>query len=158
MNLGQEILVASKGYIVDSVNISIQQEETYLRLIPQRQILLHIQTNFMEIYSFKINTDVFPNRIELTSLDSIEITGVKNDCKFINVLPVFSNNYALFYEMKSNKTSNGEIFYKFMMSYTVKLSDKINRILNLNVPLNDMSDEKIDHKCDVLRKIGLSEQ
>ena len=112
----------------------------------------------MEIYSFKIITDVFPNRIELNSIDSVEITGIKNDSKFLKVLPVFNKNYALFYEMKSNKTSNGEIFYKFMMSYTVKLSDKINRILNLNVPLSEMSDERIDHKCDVLRKIGLSEQ
>lgn len=43
MNLGQEILVASKGYIVDSVNINIQQNDTYLKLIPNRQILLHIQ-------------------------------------------------------------------------------------------------------------------
>ena len=71
MNLGQEILVASKGYIVDSVNINIQQNDTYLKLIPNRQILLHIQENFMEVYQFKINTSVLPNRIELSSIDSI---------------------------------------------------------------------------------------
>ena len=71
MNLGQEILVASKGYIVDSVNINIQQNDAYLKLIPNRQILLHIQENFMEVYQFKINTSVLPNRIELSSIDSI---------------------------------------------------------------------------------------
>ena len=71
MNLGQEILVASKGYIVDSVNINIQFNDAYLKLLPHRQILLHIQENYMEVYNFKINTTVLPNRIELTSLDSI---------------------------------------------------------------------------------------
>ena len=60
--------------------------------------------------------------------------------------------------MDSSKTTGGEIFYKFMMSYTVKLSDKINKILNLSVPLSEMSEEKIDRKCDVLRKIGLKDE
>jgi hypothetical protein len=45
-----------------------------------------------------------------------------------------------------------------MMSYTVKLSEKINRILNLQVPLSEMSDDRIDRKCDVLRKIGLKDE
>jgi hypothetical protein len=63
MNLGQEILVASKGYIVDSVNINLQANNTYLKLIPQRHILLHIQANFMEVYKFKINTAQHPLRI-----------------------------------------------------------------------------------------------
>lgn len=45
-----------------------------------------------------------------------------------------------------------------MMSYTVKLSEKINKILNLNVPLSEMSDERIDRKCDILRKIGIKDE
>ena len=59
-----------------------------------------------------------------------------NDCKLLDVLPVFDNNYALFYEVQSNKTTKGEIFYKFMMSYTVKLSEKINKILNIDKSLS----------------------
>ena len=51
----------------------------------------------MEIYQFKINMSVLPPRIELESLDSIEIMGVKEDCKLIEVVPIFNNNYALFY-------------------------------------------------------------
>lgn len=42
LNLGQEILVAKKGYIVDSVNINLQIESSYLRYLPRKQILVHI--------------------------------------------------------------------------------------------------------------------
>lgn len=82
---------------MDSVNINLQLGNTYLKLIPHRHTLLHIQNNFMEVYQFTINTTVFPHRIELSSLDSIEINSVEPSAKLINVVPVFDNNYALFY-------------------------------------------------------------
>ena len=97
MNLGQEILIASKGYIVDSVNINLQLGDTYLKLIPHRHTLLHIQANYMEIYQFNINTTVFPHRIELSSLDSIEISTSHPNCRMIDVVPVYDHNYAIFY-------------------------------------------------------------
>ena len=71
LNLGQEILVAKKGYIVDSVNINLQIESSYLRYLPRKQILVHIEKNSMDLYSFKINVNSIPHRIQLTSLDSI---------------------------------------------------------------------------------------
>jgi len=107
LNLGQEILIASRGYIVDSVNINLQLGNAYLKLIPHRHTLLHIQANFMEIYQFTIKTSVFPHRIQLSSLDSVEISSVDEESTLINVVPVFDHNYALFYEVNSPRTTNG---------------------------------------------------
>lgn len=71
LNLGQEILVARKGYIVDSVSINLQIETSYLRYLPRRKVLVHIEKNSVDLYSFKINLTVVPQRIQLTSLDSL---------------------------------------------------------------------------------------
>lgn len=54
-------------------------------------------------------------------------------------------------------TTRGEIFYQFVMSYTVKLSEKIKKILHMNVPLSDLSLEDMERKCDILRKVGLKD-
>lgn len=42
LNLGQEVLIAKKGYIVDSVNINFQIDTSYLKYLPRKQILVHI--------------------------------------------------------------------------------------------------------------------
>ena len=71
LNLGQEILVARKGYIVDSVSINLQIESSYLRYLPRQKVLVHIEKNSVDLYSFKINLTAVPQRIQLTSLDSL---------------------------------------------------------------------------------------
>ena len=71
LSLGQEILAARKGYILDSVSINFQVDQSYLKYMPERQVLAHVEKNMMELYSFKINLTVKPHRIELASLDSI---------------------------------------------------------------------------------------
>jgi hypothetical protein len=45
-----------------------------------------------------------------------------------------------------------------MMSYTVKLQEKINRILHSDIPLSEMDEAKMEIKCDILRKIGLKDE
>lgn len=47
LNLGQEILVAKKGYILDSVNINLQVEHSFLKYLPAKQILVHIERSVM---------------------------------------------------------------------------------------------------------------
>lgn len=76
----------------------------------------------------------------------------------MKVLPIFEANFALFYEKKSKNTTRGEVFYSFMMSYTVKLQEKINRILHSEALLSDLDEVKLERKCDILRKIGLKDE
>ncbi len=45
-----------------------------------------------------------------------------------------------------------------MVSYTVKLQEKINRILHSEIPLSDLDEAKMERKCDILRKIGLEDE
>jgi hypothetical protein len=155
--LGQEILVARKGYIVDSVNIDLQVESSYLKYLPRRQILVHIEKNSVDLYSFKINLNSVPQRIQLASLDSLEVPTRRGNGRLISLLPILDHNFALFYEDQgSHLTTRGEVFYSFMMSYTVDLGQKVSRILEGSS--TDISDEELESKCDVLRKIGLSDQ
>jgi len=142
LNLGQEVLIAKKGYIVDSVNFQI--DTSYLKYLPRKQILVHIKKNCMDLYSFKIDVNSVPHRIQLTSLDSIEIRNGRGNNRLLSLLPIFDNNYALFYEdVDSQLTSAGEIFYSFVVSYTVKLNQKVNRILEADVNLSELKDEDL---------------
>lgn len=98
LNLGQEILVARKGYIVDSVNINLQIESSYLKYLPRKQILVHIEKNSVDLYSFKINLNSVPQRIQLAALDSLEVPNRRGNSRLISLLPLLDRNFALFYE------------------------------------------------------------
>lgn len=97
----------------------------------------------MDLYSFKINVNSIPHRIQLTSLDSIEIKPRKEKARLISLLPVFDNNYALFYEDTTRKTTRGEIFYSFVLSYTVQINEKVNQILETGKILSQISEEEL---------------
>ena len=51
----------------------------------------------MDLYSFKINTNANPNKIELKSIDSIAINKDKN-AKLVSLHNIFDKNFILFYE------------------------------------------------------------
>ena len=72
MNLGFEILAVKKGYIIDSAYLNIQEESTFLHYIGNNR-LLHLSPMKAEIYRFKINFNTNPPRIDIASLDSIEV-------------------------------------------------------------------------------------
>lgn len=107
LNLGQEILVAKKGYIVDSVNINLQVESSYLKYLPRRKILVHIEKDSMDLYSFKINLITVPHRIQLAALDSIAIPRHRSGNRLIALLPLFENNFAIFYQETSRPPVRG---------------------------------------------------
>jgi len=56
----------------------------------------------MDLYSFKINSNINPNKIELKSIDSIAINN-NSSSKLISLNNLFDKNYILFYEDYNNK-------------------------------------------------------
>jgi hypothetical protein len=111
-----------------------------LRYLPSQQILVHIEKNSIDLYSFKINIQTVPHRIQLTSLDSIYIQSRSGNNRLISLLPVFDHNYALFYEDTSaHITTRGEVFYSFVLSYTVDVSQKVSQILEAGGNLSAIS-------------------
>lgn len=72
MNLGFEILAVKKGYIIDSAYLNIREESTFLRYIGNNR-LLHLSPQKAEVYRFKIDFTSNPPRIDIISLDSIQI-------------------------------------------------------------------------------------
>ena len=116
LNFGKELLVAKKGYIIDSVSINFQIEHSHLEYLPKQQILVHVEKNYMDLYSFKINLNAMPTKIELSSIDSIAINNNRKNSKFIYLHPTHENNFVVFYEDYYNtKTTKGEIFYSFLL-------------------------------------------
>jgi len=64
-------LAAKDGYIIDSANTNIQEDGTCL--VYHGDHLLHVSENKLYIYSFKIITNSKPNKIDIKSIDSIEV-------------------------------------------------------------------------------------
>ena len=71
MNFQHEIYAAKEGYIVDNVNVNIQDEESCL--IYRGDHLLSISDTKLDLYGFKIITNVKPRKIVLNTIDSIII-------------------------------------------------------------------------------------
>jgi len=75
MNFLHEIYAAKDGYIVDNVNVNIQEEDS--RLIYHGDHLLSISERKLDLYGFKIITNVKPNKIVLNTIDSVVINKSK---------------------------------------------------------------------------------
>jgi len=63
MNFKYEILAAKDGFLVDTVNINIQDMSS--RLVYNGSHLLHISDSLLLVYKFKINMQSKPQRIEM---------------------------------------------------------------------------------------------
>lgn len=71
LNFQFEILAAKDGFIIDTANINIQESGS--SLIYHGDYLLHISETKLLLYSFKIQQNTKPKKIDIKSLDSIEI-------------------------------------------------------------------------------------
>lgn len=71
MNFKYEILAAKDGYIVDSVNINIQEDGSCL--VYHGDHLLHVSKSKLFIYSFLITENGRSNKIDMKSIDSIDV-------------------------------------------------------------------------------------
>jgi hypothetical protein len=71
MNFKFYVLAAKDGYIIDSVNINDERSESFL--INIKDYMLLVTDLKMEIYKFKIAANVKPNKIVVSSEDSIVI-------------------------------------------------------------------------------------
>ena len=124
--------------------------------------MLLITDTKMEIYSFKIATNVKPNKIIIKSEDSIQMQ-YQEAYKFVNCLEMFNGNFLLFYQIRpqNNRKTKGEIDYLITTTQKLTVSQKLNEIFNFRSPqhLRAMAInryEEIESKCDIAFKIGLS--
>lgn len=97
LNFKFEILAAKDGFIIDAANTNIQEDGSCL--VYQGDHLLHISEDKLFIYGFRIMTAVKPNKIELRSLDSIEIRKDPR-YQFFNCLEMLNGNFVLFFQVK----------------------------------------------------------
>jgi hypothetical protein len=72
MNLGSEMLAFKKGYVIDSVFITQTKENSTLKYNGDGR-LIHISDKKFEIYSFTLNMNKKPYKINVSSIDSIDI-------------------------------------------------------------------------------------
>lgn len=70
MNLGQTILMFSKGYLVDRVYINIKVEGTVLKYFGDKK-LIHISPKQIDFYKVEIDMGSNPPKLKIDSFDSI---------------------------------------------------------------------------------------
>ena len=70
MNLKNQIMAIKNGYLIDTVNVSVNEEGEILKYI-HPQTILHVTKRNVEVYNFSINMAVKPEKIVLKSIDSI---------------------------------------------------------------------------------------
>jgi hypothetical protein len=70
MNLGQSILMFSKGYCVDKVFINMQLQESILKYFGDRK-LIHISPAQIDLYNVAIDLLANPPKLTINSFDSI---------------------------------------------------------------------------------------
>ena len=103
--------------------------------------LLHLSPLKAEIYRFNINFTSNPPRIDIKSLDSIEIKKPV-DYEYVGSLEMFDRNFAVFYQIvpHHNRRTKGEITYCFAITKHVTVEEKVKEIFTftLGVPLKDV--------------------
>lgn len=104
MNLNHQIMAIKNGYLIDTVNVSVNEEGEILKYI-HPQTILHITKKNVEVYNFSINMAVKPEKIVLRSIDSIELKNIPSEAFYISVLQTFNSNFAIFFEDSQKKKS-----------------------------------------------------
>lgn len=99
LNMGCEIIAAKKGFIIDSISINIQGEESRLIYLNNNK-LVHINDDKVELYEIRIDLTVKPNRIRVKSIDSLEIENKPQDTKLLDVIGLGKDNFAIFYQLR----------------------------------------------------------
>ena len=97
MELGYEILLLKKGYVLDSVNINVKLKHSVLRYIGDNRII-HFNNKFLELYHFDLNNKAKPYKIKINPIDSVQI-NLPDDCAFFDVIPVYNDNLLLVLSM-----------------------------------------------------------
>jgi hypothetical protein len=70
MNLGQSILMFSKGYCVDKVCINMQMQGTILKYFGDKK-LIHVSPSQIDLYNVGIDLLANPPKLTITSFDSL---------------------------------------------------------------------------------------
>jgi hypothetical protein len=160
MNFQYEIYAAKEGYIVDNVNINIQEENSCLMYHGEN--LLLVSDSKLDIYNFKIVTNVKPNKILLTAVDSVQINK-EPTFSFFDCLEMMNGNFVLFFQVKpqANRKMRGEIDYLVTVTQKLSVSEKIEQIFAFKSAKELRKIAKrnyslIEEKCDMAFKIGLS--
>lgn len=75
---------------------------------------------------------VKPNRIRVKSIDSLEINSKPQDSKFLDVIGLGKDNFAIFYQLRPqyNIFRKGEVNYWFAITEYISIEEKIRKIFN----------------------------
>lgn len=96
MNLKNQLMAIKNGYLIDTVNVSVNDEGEILKYLHPNTIL-HVTKKNVEVYNFSINMAVKPEKIVLRSVDSIEISPTPPNAFYIALLQTHPSNFAIFF-------------------------------------------------------------
>lgn len=131
MNLKTQVLAVKNGMIIDSVGVNFKFDHCYLSII-SADVLVYILTDKIEFYRLELNYDVMPERIKITSFDSIYFPRQLDD-QFLSIVPV-GNGYGFFFQHQLKKNQQfkqlkgGQINYWYVLTYPIPLHEKLDEI------------------------------
>jgi hypothetical protein len=85
LNLGREIMMFKRGYLVDQVTINFQVNNTFVKYFPDRKAV-HVSPSQIDFYNVLIDLAVNPPKISLKSTDSLVTEERASNYEFMNVL------------------------------------------------------------------------
>jgi hypothetical protein len=126
MNLGQEILMFSKGYCVDRVKITQKVEGTVLKYFGDKK-LIHVSPMQIDFYSVLIDLAANPPKLAVQSFDSI--TNLEHQkYVFLDAVKLEEHKTAFFYQLPF-RNGSGEVKYFFALTQRWRFEEKIDSIL-----------------------------
>lgn len=113
MNLGQEILMFRKGYLVERVRITQRVEGTHLKSFGDR-VLVHVSTCQLDFYELAIDLSATPPKLALQSFDCVTLPPLPN-YSFLDAVRLDAHRIAFFYHLPRSNSS-GERKYAFALT------------------------------------------
>ena len=100
LNLAQKIMMFKRGYMVDTATVNYQFDNTYLRLYPDRRVVV-ITPNQIDMYHLHLDLLANPPKISLQSTDCIMVDSLTPGYRFMDVLRLDTHKYVFFYQIPS---------------------------------------------------------
>lgn len=85
LNLGRELLLFKRGYLVDRAVVNHQVDNTFLRYFSDRKVV-HVSPTQIDFYNVIIDISANPPKISLKSTDSLMTEERGSIYKFMDVL------------------------------------------------------------------------
>lgn len=161
MNLGQEILMFRKGYLVERVRINQKVEGTHLKYFGDR-MLVHVSSRQLDFYEVAIDLLATPPKLALQSFDCVTFPPLPH-YSFLDAVRLDSHRLAFFYHLPRSNSS-GERKYAFALTLPWLFEEKVASLLpriadypgKYEGPEFNRLLEEIAVGCDLVGKMGVS--